>query len=37
VEGQFGDIQAIVVAKVSPAKSAQIVKFSVKPLSLHHR
>ena len=25
VEGQFGDIQAIVIAKVSPAKSAQIV------------
>lgn len=36
VEGQFGDIEATVLAQTQP-KSAQSVRFFVKPLSLHHR
>ena len=36
VEGQYGDIQALIVAKLDP-KSAQLVRFSIKPLSLHYR
>lgn len=35
VEGQYGDLQAIVIAKMTP-KTAQIVKLQIKPLSLHH-
>ena len=34
VEGQYGTVQAFVVADLEPRK-AQIVKFEVKPLSLH--
>ena len=34
VEGQFGTVQAFVIADLEPRK-AQIVKFEVKPLSLH--
>jgi hypothetical protein len=37
VEGQFGDINAIIIAKSAPSKSAQSIKFVIKPLSLHHR
>jgi hypothetical protein len=37
VEGQYGELQAIVVAKISPGKSAQSIRFNIKPLSLHSR
>lgn len=36
IEGQFGHVEATVVANTQP-RSAQTVKFFVKPLSLHHR
>lgn len=36
IEGQFGDLEATVLANTQP-KSAQSVRFFVKPLSLHHR
>ena len=36
VEGQYGDLQAMVLAKMEP-KTAQSVRVSIKPLSLHHR
>lgn len=36
MEGQHGAINAMVVANVDP-KSAQVLKFNVKPLSLHTR
>ncbi|DBA03716.1 TPA: hypothetical protein N0F65_004133 [Lagenidium giganteum] len=36
IEGQFGDIEATVIADSNP-KGAQCIKFYVKPLSLHHR
>jgi len=36
VEGQFGTLQAFVIADLEP-RSAQIVKFDVKPLSLHKK
>lgn len=36
IEGQFGDIEATVLANTQP-RSAQSIKFFVKPLSLHHR
>lgn len=36
VEGQFGELQAMVIAKMAP-KTAQIVRMQIKPLSLHHR
>uniref|UniRef100_A0A7S1C5K1 Bardet-Biedl syndrome 7 protein homolog n=1 Tax=Bicosoecida sp. CB-2014 TaxID=1486930 RepID=A0A7S1C5K1_9STRA len=36
VEGQFGELQAMVIAKMAP-KTAQIVRLQIKPLSLHHR
>ena len=37
VEGQYGDVQMTVIANVSPGKTGQIVKFAIKPLSLHFR
>ncbi|KAG3174172.1 Bardet-Biedl syndrome 7 protein [Phytophthora idaei] len=36
IEGQFGHVEATVVANTQP-RSAQTIKFYVKPLSLHHR
>ncbi|KAF0696298.1 Aste57867_12931 [Aphanomyces stellatus] len=36
LEGQFGDVELTVLAETVP-KSAQCVKVTVKPLSLHHR
>lgn len=36
MEGQFGEIQLMVVARGKP-KSASVVKMHVKPLSMHHR
>ncbi|GMF10644.1 unnamed protein product [Phytophthora lilii] len=36
IEGQFGHVEATVVANTQP-RSAQTIKFFVKPLSLHHR
>ncbi|KAK1936715.1 Bardet-Biedl syndrome 7 protein [Phytophthora citrophthora] len=36
IEGQFGNVEATVVANTQP-RSAQTIKFYVKPLSLHHR
>jgi Bardet-Biedl syndrome 7 protein len=36
IEGQFGDIEATIITD-GARKSAQTVKFYVKPLSLHHR
>lgn len=37
VEGQYGDVQVTVIANVTPGKTAQIVKFTIRPLSLHYR
>ena len=36
VEGQYGSVQLIVIAKMNP-KTAQVYKVDIKPLSLHHR
>ncbi|CAM9337349.1 unnamed protein product, partial [Hapterophycus canaliculatus] len=36
-EGDYGDVRLTVVAKTPPTKSAQVIHFSMKPLSLHHR
>ncbi|CAM9371775.1 unnamed protein product [Ectocarpus sp. 13 AM-2016] len=37
-EGDYGDVRMTVVAKIPPKKSAQqVIHFSMKPLSLHHR
>lgn len=36
VEGQYGDLQALVIARMEP-KTAQMVKVTIKPLSMHHR
>jgi Bardet-Biedl syndrome 7 protein len=36
VEGQYGDLQVIVIPKMKPA-TAQTVTLNIKPLSLHHR
>jgi len=36
VEGQYGDLQVIVIPKMKPA-TAQTVILKIKPLSLHHR
>ncbi|KAL7693650.1 putative WD40/YVTN repeat-like-containing domain superfamily [Plasmopara halstedii] len=36
IEGQFGHVEATVIANTQP-RSAQTIKFYVKPLSLHHR
>ncbi|CAM9764264.1 unnamed protein product [Scytosiphon promiscuus] len=36
-EGDYGDVRLTVVAKTPPKKSAQVIHFSMKPLSLHHR
>merc|ERR1712232_597161 len=36
VEGQYGKLQLIVVAKMQPS-TAQTVELEIKPLSLHHR
>lgn len=36
VEGQYGDLQVIVVAQMQPS-TAQTVTLKIKPLSLHHR
>lgn len=36
VEGQYGELKVIVVAKMVP-KTAQLVTLDIKPLSLHHR
>jgi Bardet-Biedl syndrome 7 protein len=37
VEGQYGDVQVTIIPNVTPGKTAQIVKFNIKPLSLHYR
>lgn len=37
VEGQYGELQCLVIAKMSPGKTAQAARFPIKPLSLHHR
>jgi len=36
VEGQHGELQALVIARIEP-KTAQSVKVNIKPLSMHHR
>jgi len=36
IEGEHGTVQAAVVAQMNP-KTGQLVRFDVKPLSLHHR
>mmetsp|Transcript_26862 Transcript_26862/g.33595 ORF Transcript_26862/g.33595 Transcript_26862/m.33595 type:complete len:726 (-) Transcript_26862:330-2507(-) len=36
IEGEHGSVQAAVVAQMNP-KTGQVVKFDIKPLSLHHR
>eukprot|EP00752_Nemacystus_decipiens_P012116 g10741.t1 len=36
-EGDYGDVRLTVVAKIPPKKSAQVINFSMKPLSLHRR
>lgn len=36
IEGQYGDLNIMVVARLSP-KTAQSVVMPIKPLSLHHR
>eukprot|EP00903_Cladosiphon_okamuranus_P008387 g8063.t1 len=36
-EGDYGDVRLTVVAKIPPKKSAQVIIFSMKPLSLHRR
>ncbi|CAM9167863.1 unnamed protein product [Discosporangium mesarthrocarpum] len=36
-EGDYGEIRLTVVAKTLPKKTAQVINFPMKPLSLHHR
>lgn len=36
-EGDYGEVSLTVVALTKPAKTAQRVRFKLKPLSLHHR
>ena len=36
-EGEYGDLLVTVVAALSPTKAAKLLKFTLKPLSLHHK
>jgi hypothetical protein len=36
-EGDSGDVTLTIVNKSAPQKSAQVIKFKIRPLSLHNR